>query len=77
MLADLSGNRVLALLTDVLITLSRGLSITSDEPVDEALATDEVIHTHRRIVEAILARDVELARHRMRRHLDAIIHWVR
>ena len=76
-LADLSGNRVLALLTDVLITLSRGLSITSDEPVDEALATDEVIHTHRRIVEAILARDVELARHRMRRHLDAIIHWVR
>lgn len=76
-LADLSGNRILALLTDVLIRLSRGLSVTSDEPVDEALATDEVIHTHRRIVEAIVARDVELARHRMRRHLDAIIHWVR
>jgi DNA-binding FadR family transcriptional regulator len=36
-----------------------------------------VIHAHTAIVDAIEARDRELARHRMRRHLGAVATFLR
>jgi DNA-binding FadR family transcriptional regulator len=75
-LAGVSGNRVLALLTEVLVHLSRSHNAVPAGAVDP-LPTADVIHAHRHIVEAIVSRDVDLARHRMRRHLDALIRWVR
>ncbi|MCU1401467.1 MAG: nanR 1 [Acidimicrobiales bacterium] len=74
-LADLSGNRVLALLTDVLVHLTRSHGAVPSDALDP-LPTEAVIHTHNAIVDAILARDGDLARHRMRRHLSALIRWV-
>lgn len=75
-LANLSGNRVLALFTDVLVRLSRSHGSMPADAVGP-LPTDEVVHTHHRIIEAITARDVDLARHRMRHHLEALARWVR
>jgi len=37
--------------------------------------TEVVVHAHEAIVEAMLAGDRELARHRMTRHLDALSAW--
>ncbi len=75
-LAHVSGNRVLELLVLVLVRLTR---IHSAAPADatDKVPTGDVMHVHSRIVEAILAGDRELARHRMRRHLDALVQWVR
>ncbi|MGD9703417.1 MAG: FadR/GntR family transcriptional regulator [Acidimicrobiia bacterium] len=75
-LAELSGNPVLTLLTDVLVHLSRSHGAMPDD-ASGPLPTEAVIETHGGIVEAIMARDLDLARHRMRRHLDALVHWVR
>jgi DNA-binding FadR family transcriptional regulator len=66
-LAEVSENRVLALLADVLAHVSRSHGAEPSDAVD-LLPTDEVIHTHQAIVAAIVARDEDLARHRMR-------HW--
>jgi DNA-binding FadR family transcriptional regulator len=35
------------------------------------------MHVHNRVVEAIVARDLDLARRRMQRHLDALVRWSR
>jgi len=75
-LAHVAGNRVLELLTVVLIRVSQRHSAAPDGAPDP-LPTQDVIHVHERIVEAILADDASLARHRMRRHLDALLNWVR
>jgi DNA-binding FadR family transcriptional regulator len=74
-LAEVGGNRVLELLTMVLTRLTR---IHLAVPVHEAdpRATRGVVAVHERIVEAMAAGDGDLARHRMRRHLDALSHWV-
>ena len=48
-LAELSGNRVLSLLTDVLIRLSRGIQATPAETPDPPLATEEVLNGMRRL----------------------------
>jgi DNA-binding FadR family transcriptional regulator len=74
-LASLSGNRVLELIADVLVRLSRS---HGKVPVDaeDPLPTAQVIEAHRAIVDSIVELDQDLARHRMRRHLDALIHWV-
>lgn len=75
-LAEVSGNRVLELLGNVLVRLSRIHSAApSDAPA--TLPTQAVIDVHQLIVEAVLARDADLARHRMRRHLAALVRWVR
>lgn len=76
-LAEVSGNRVLALLTDVLVRLSRSYAATMGEATGIPLPTDEITQAHRRIVEPIVARDLGLARRRMRRHLDALTGWER
>jgi len=75
-LAEVSGNRVLALLTDVLVFVSRSHGAVPEDAVGP-LPTEEVMHTHHAIVSAIAARDADLARHRMRRHLGALVRWVR
>ncbi|HET6948855.1 MAG TPA: FCD domain-containing protein [Acidimicrobiales bacterium] len=74
-LARVSGNRVLELLTVVLIRVTRRHSAAPPGAPD-LLPTQEVIHVHERVVDAIVAGDGELARHRMRRHLDALVDWV-
>jgi DNA-binding FadR family transcriptional regulator len=73
-LADVAGNRVLELLTMVLTRLTRlHLAVPTGTP-DPPPA---VVDVHQRIVAAIVSGDVELARRRMRRHLDALVPWVR
>lgn len=76
-LGQLSGNRVLRLCTDVLVRLSRGRCATPSDAADAELPAADVVHTHDRIVEAIVARDREKARSRMHRHLTALARWVR
>ena len=75
-LATVAGNRVMELLVHVLVRLAR-LQIVAPPDGDDENPTQHVIQVHQSIVEAILARDVELARHRMRRHLDALLRWGR
>ena len=47
------------------------------EAPDPLPTRETVTDVHQRIVDAIVAGDVDLARHRMRRHLDALVDWVR
>jgi DNA-binding FadR family transcriptional regulator len=75
-LAGLTGNRVIELLVLVLVRLQRFHGAVPPE-VTGGVSTREVIDVHGRIVEAILARDLDLARHRLRRHLDALARWAR
>ena len=75
-LADLSGNRVLQLLTQVLIRLTRSRT-TPPEGVADPLPIGEITHVHAQIVDAIVAGDRELARHRARHHLHELEPWVR
>ena len=76
-LAAVAGNPVLELLTQVLIRITRLRSAAPVAGLPDPLPTEGVIAVHGRIVEAILAGDRELARHRMRRHLDALADWLR
>lgn len=76
-LASVAGNRVIELLVLVLVRLARFHAAAPPEAAGGPFPTQDVIRVHQRIVEAIRARDVELARHRMRRHLDALVRWVR
>ncbi|MGY6501116.1 MAG: FadR/GntR family transcriptional regulator [Acidimicrobiales bacterium] len=74
-LATLSGNRVLELLTDVTVRLSRGY--TRRAPVTGPIPPLEELHSaHRDIVDAIARRDASLARFRMRRHLETLPRWM-
>jgi DNA-binding FadR family transcriptional regulator len=75
-LGSVAGNRVLELLTLVLVRLAR-FHFYAPPDAPDRLPTGDVMHVHERIVEAILDRDLDLARHRMRRHLDALERWVR
>jgi DNA-binding FadR family transcriptional regulator len=75
-LASVAGNRVVELLVLVLLRLTR-FHGAAPADAEDPLPTQDVIHVHDRIVEAILARDVDLARHRMQRHLDALQNWTR
>ena len=76
-LAELSGNRVLELLQRVLVRLTRlhqarpkGMKL-DDTPIGD------VTRIHQLVVEAIVDRDVDLARLRMRKHMAAMTRWVR
>jgi DNA-binding FadR family transcriptional regulator len=77
-LAELSGNPVLALFVRILIRLwARQSEICADKvaasPPPEADGT--IAATHQAVVEALLAGDGGLARHRMRRHLELLTEW--
>jgi DNA-binding FadR family transcriptional regulator len=75
-LAEVGGNRVLELLTMVLTRLTRS-RMPAPPAAPDPLATRAVVDTHQKIVDAIVAGDRDLARHRMRRHLDALRTWTR
>ena len=62
-----AGNRVLELVALVLIRLSRM------HRIDPAGAGAEVLREHEAIAAAVESGDRELSRHRMRRHLDALV----
>jgi DNA-binding FadR family transcriptional regulator len=76
-IAELSGNPVLSLFLRILTTLwarkqagvdgeSETVASSTSEPVDQA---------HKSLVEALIAGDPSLARHRMRRHLETLTDW--
>jgi DNA-binding FadR family transcriptional regulator len=71
-IAGMSGNRVLELVVMVLVQLTwlrqeNALSARARRAVEE-----ELQQSHEDIVDAIVAHDDDLARHRMRRHLDTV-----
>jgi DNA-binding FadR family transcriptional regulator len=70
--ASAAHNRVLELVALVLIRLSRLHQIERLAPKTRKQIAAEVLRTHEGIAAAIEAGDREVARHRMRRHLDAL-----
>ena len=70
--AAAAHNRVLDLVALVLIRLSRLHQIERLAPKARNQITAEVLRTHEGIAAAVDAGDRELARHRMRRHLEAL-----
>jgi DNA-binding FadR family transcriptional regulator len=70
--AEVAHNRVLLLVAQVLIRLSRLHQIERLAPKTRNQIAAEVLRTHEGIADAIEAGDRELARHRMRRHLEAL-----
>src|SRR4051794_19609066 len=74
-LAELAGNPVLALFLRIITELFRRHAAGQDKPLPGDAAADEVQHAHQRILDAIMLGDAGVARHRMRRHLDALIPW--
>jgi DNA-binding FadR family transcriptional regulator len=75
-LAELSGNPVLALFLRIITTVwARHTHSVEDYAPERQETAEYVAHVHQRIVDAVLAGDTPLARHRMRRHLDALDVW--
>jgi len=74
--ADLGGNRLVVLLLQILIRLSARHTppLTDGGPTHAELAT-QVHRVHAAIAEALMAGDARLARHRMQRHLAALVPW--
>lgn len=70
--AAAAQNRVLLLVALVLIRLSRLHQIERLAPKAQKQIRAEVLRTHEGIAAAVEAGDRELARHRMRRHLEAL-----
>jgi DNA-binding FadR family transcriptional regulator len=70
--AGAAGNRVLELVALVFIRLSRIYQIDRLAPGTREQMSAEVLRAHEGIAAAIESGDRELARHRMRRHLDAL-----
>jgi DNA-binding FadR family transcriptional regulator len=74
-LAKLAGNAVLELFLRILVEVFRRYWASTDQPVPSHGDLVDVRHAHLRIVEAIGHGDDSLARHRIRRHLDAAASW--
>lgn len=74
-LAGLSGNPVLELLTRVLVQLTE-LRWPQSDIGEDPRSTGAVVHAHDTIVSSIDERDVDLARFRMRRHLEELLYFV-
>jgi DNA-binding FadR family transcriptional regulator len=72
-LAELAGNPVLALFLRIITELWSRHSRT-ERPADPTVS-DEVRRVHQAILDAVVAGDTSLARHRMRRHLEALTNW--
>ena len=72
-LAELAGNPVLDLFLRIITDLWSRHS-RSQRPPDPATG-EEVRRIHQGILDAVLAGDAVLARHRMRRHLQALTAW--
>ena len=74
-LAKLAGNAVLDLFLRILVEVFRRYWASTDQPVPSHADLVDVRHAHLRIIEAIARGDDSLARHRIRRHLDAAASW--
>jgi DNA-binding FadR family transcriptional regulator len=74
-LAKLAGNAVLELFLRILVEVFRRYWASTDQPVPSQADLVDVRHAHLRIIEAIGDGDDSLARHRIRRHLDAAASW--
>jgi DNA-binding FadR family transcriptional regulator len=77
-LAELTGNPTLAMFVQIMIALwSKHSTVFSleIEPARLQEGFEAVDHAHRAIVDAVLAGDPGLARHRMTRHLEALTPW--
>jgi DNA-binding FadR family transcriptional regulator len=74
-LAALAGNAVLELFLRILVELFRRHWAGTDRPLPSHGDLVDVRHAHLRIIEAIARGDDSLARHRIRRHLDAAASW--
>ncbi|MCW2717954.1 MAG: GntR domain protein [Pseudonocardia sp.] len=74
-LADLSGNPVLGLFLRILTELWSRHTANTASPAPGPDAADAVVAIHRRILDALLEGDGGVARHRMRRHLEALTAW--
>jgi DNA-binding FadR family transcriptional regulator len=75
-LAHVSGNRVLELLSLVIVRLSQARTTVVPKGAGPNPPGD-VMRAHEGLVTAILAGDAELSRRRARRHLEALTPWVR
>jgi DNA-binding FadR family transcriptional regulator len=75
-LAALSGNRVLELLARILIRLTRMHEMEHAPREMRRAARAGVGRAHSAVVDAIVARDRELARHRLKRHLEALVDYL-
>ncbi len=67
------GNRILELFVRVLVRMTRLHQYSSPNRTMARPVIDEVQRSHSGIVDAVAARDAELARHRMLRHLEALV----
>ena len=74
-LAKLADNAVLELFLRILVEVFRRYWASTDQPVPSHADLVDVRHAHLRIIEAIGQGDDSLARHRIRRHLDAAASW--
>jgi DNA-binding FadR family transcriptional regulator len=73
-IAELSGNRTLALLQSIVMQLTAE-RLHSGDPRRVTEPPQAVRRAHQAIVEAIIARDAALAQRRMDKHLQAIARW--
>jgi len=73
-IAELSGNRTLALLQSIVMQLTAE-RLHSGDPHRVTEPPQAVRRAHQAIVEAIIARDAALALRRMDKHLRAIARW--
>jgi DNA-binding FadR family transcriptional regulator len=73
-IAELSGNRTLALLQSIVMQLTAE-RLHSGDPRRVTEPPQAVRRAHQAIVEAIIARDAALAQRRMDKHLRAIARW--
>jgi DNA-binding FadR family transcriptional regulator len=74
-LATLAGNAVLELFLRILVEVFRRRWASTEQPIPSHGDLVDVRHAHLRIIEAITQGDDSLARHRVRRHLDAAASW--
>ncbi len=74
-LAELAGNRVLNLFLSILVELFRRHWTSAQRALPDAADAAAMHHAHHRIVAAIRDGDDAMARHRSRRHLDALASW--
>jgi DNA-binding FadR family transcriptional regulator len=76
-IAALAGNRALELVSLVLIRLMRLHQVEEVSDEERAVAAVEVSKAHGAIADAISDGNVELARRRLRRHLEALGSYLR
>lgn len=74
-LAELAGNRVLSLYLRILVELFRRHWGSTMTPMPGPEDAAEAHRAHARIIEAITDGDTSIARHRCRRHLEALSSW--